>query len=67
MEGMKKVRSTWTDSRLDDLNDRVSELGNRVDAGFTRIDGRIDALQHTILRVGGALLAAVITLIATQL
>ncbi len=61
------MRSTWTDSRLDDLNGRVGELGNRVDAGFTRIDSRIDALQHTILRVGGALLAAVIGLIATQL
>ncbi|HET9197438.1 MAG TPA: hypothetical protein VFN92_04195 [Solirubrobacterales bacterium] len=26
-----RLRSTWTDSRLDDLNGRVSELSNRVD------------------------------------
>jgi hypothetical protein len=57
------MRSTWTDSRLDDLNGRVSELS-----------GRIDALQHTILLVGGglfaafvAVLAAMLGLIATQL
>ena len=35
---MKFMRSTWTDSRLDDLNDRVSELSNRV-----------DGLQHTMV------------------
>lgn len=34
---MKLMRSTWTDSRLDDLNNRVSELSNRV-----------DGLQHTM-------------------
>ncbi|HEU4461640.1 MAG TPA: hypothetical protein VFR75_03490 [Solirubrobacterales bacterium] len=28
---MKLMRSTWTDSRLDDLNNRVGELSNRVD------------------------------------
>lgn len=32
------MRSTWTDSRLDDLNNRVSELSNRV-----------DGLQHTMV------------------
>ncbi len=57
------MRSTWTDSRLDDLNGRVTQLS-----------GRIDALQQTILLVGGglfaafvAVLAAIIGLIATQL
>jgi len=58
-----RLRSTWTDSRLDDLNDRVSGLSNRI-----------DALQHTILIVGGglfaafvAVLAAILGLIATQI
>ena len=32
------MRSTWTDSRLDDLNNRVSELSTRV-----------DGLQHTMV------------------
>jgi hypothetical protein len=31
------MRSTWTDSRLDDLNQRVGELSNRV-----------EGLQHTM-------------------
>lgn len=35
---MKFMRSTWTDSRLDDLNNRVSELSDRV-----------DGLQHTMV------------------
>jgi hypothetical protein len=29
--GAMRLRSTWTDSRLDDLNGRVSDLSNRVD------------------------------------
>lgn len=64
------MRSTWTDSRLDDLNKRVGEIANRLDG----LSSRIDTLQHTILIVGGglfaafvAVLAAIIGLIATQL
>lgn len=68
------MRSTWTDSRLDEFKDQVNgnlkELGQRVD----RQSERIDSLQHTILIVGGgifaafvAVLAAIIGLIATQL
>ena len=68
------MRSTWTDSRLDEFKDQVnaslSELGQRVD----HQSNRIDSLQHTILIVGGglfaafvAVLAAIIGLIATQI
>lgn len=68
------MRSTWTDSRLDEFKEQVnanfSELGQRVD----HQSNRIDKLQHTILIVGGglfaafvALLAAIICLIATQI
>lgn len=68
------MRSTWTDSRLDEFKDQVNanfkELGQRVD----RQSDRIDSLQHTILIVGGgifaafvAVLAAIIGLIATQI
>lgn len=35
---MKFMRSTWTDSRLDDLNQRVSELSSRT-----------DKIQHTMV------------------
>lgn len=68
------MRSTWTDSRLDEFKDQVNaslaELGQRVD----HQSNRIDTLQHTILIVGGglfaafvAVLAAIIGLIATQI
>jgi tetrahydromethanopterin S-methyltransferase subunit G len=71
---MEAMRSTWTDSRLDEFKEQVnanfSELGQRVD----HQSNRIDKLQHTILVVGGglfaafvALLAAIIGLIATQI
>jgi hypothetical protein len=40
---MKLMRSTWTDSRLDELNDRVTEMD-------TRLTGQIDSLQHTLLQ-----------------
>ncbi|MGN6258601.1 MAG: hypothetical protein ACTHN3_12775 [Solirubrobacterales bacterium] len=71
---MEAMRSTWTDSRLDEFKDQVNanfkELGQRVD----RQSDRIDSLQHTILIVGGgifaafvAVLAAIIGLIATQI
>ena len=67
---MEAMRSTWSDSRLDDLNDRVSELSCRINEN----NSRIDRLQHTILIVGGglfaafvAVLAAIIGLIATQI
>ena len=38
------MRSTWTDSRLDDLNNRVSDIASRLDALGSRVDG----LQHTM-------------------
>lgn len=60
---MEVTRSTWTDSRLDDLNGQLREM--RVE---------IDALQRTIIQVGGGMIAAfvgltaaVIGLMATQL
>jgi hypothetical protein len=40
---MESMRSTWTDSRLDELNARVTEMD-------TRLTGRIDSLQHSMLQ-----------------
>ncbi len=57
------MRSTWTDSRLDDLNGRVGEIGEEL----RRQGGRIDSLQHTILLVGGGLFAAFVGLLAAML
>jgi hypothetical protein len=53
---MESMRSTWTDSRLDDLNQRVSELS-----------GRIDSLQRTIIQFAAVLVAAQIGVMATIL
>jgi hypothetical protein len=64
---MKKVRSTWTDSRLDDLNDRVSDLGRRISDLDVRLTGRIDALQNTMIQIGGGLIATMVGLIITQI
>jgi hypothetical protein len=71
---MEAMRSTWTDSRLDEFKDQVNanlnELGQRMD----HQSDLIDRLQHTIMFVGGglfaafvAVLAAIIGLIATQI
>ncbi|HST69734.1 MAG TPA: hypothetical protein VLI94_08775 [Solirubrobacterales bacterium] len=40
---MEAMRSTWTDTRLDELNARVTEMD-------TRLTGRIDSLQHSMLQ-----------------
>jgi hypothetical protein len=85
---MEAMRVSWTDERLDDLKDevvrqgtridamsaRIDSLGERIDSQGARIDSRIDALNQTILTIGGRLFAAAIAvvvavlgLIATQL
>ena len=64
---MEAMRSTWTDSRLDDLNERVRSVEKKVDEGFARTDGRIDQLQHTIVVVGGGLFAAFVAFLAAIL
>ncbi len=48
--GAMRLRSTWTDSRLDDLNGRVSELSNRV-----------DKIQHTMVNGFIAMMVGMMT------
>jgi hypothetical protein len=71
---MEAARATWTDSRLDDLNERVTNMDRTMDAGFVRVDERIDSmsdridrLQHTIVVVGGSLFAAFVAFLAAIL
>jgi hypothetical protein len=63
-----KLRSTWTDSRLDDfkasvdarfddLNARIRELTARVDA----LSNRVDGLQHTMVHGFIAMMVAMVT------
>jgi hypothetical protein len=46
---MKPMRSTWTDSRLDDfkvgVDSRLDELSHRI----TDLSSRVDGLQHTMI------------------
>jgi hypothetical protein len=64
---IEAARATWTDSRLDDLNDRVKNMDRKMDAGFTRTNERIDKLEHTIIVVGGSLFAAFVAFLAAIL
>jgi peptidoglycan hydrolase CwlO-like protein len=45
---MEAARATWTDSRLDDLNERVKGMDKKMDAGFARLDNRIDGTNERI-------------------
>jgi ABC-type transport system involved in cytochrome bd biosynthesis fused ATPase/permease subunit len=51
---MESMRSTWTDSRLDELNARVGEMD-------TRLTGRIDSLQHVMVQAFIALVVIMVT------
>jgi hypothetical protein len=63
---MELMRSTWTDSRLDDLNGRVTEIRDDV----RDLRGEIGALKRTIIQVGGGfvgvLVVGILTLLATH-
>lgn len=68
------MRSTWTDSRLDDLNGRVGEIsrGMRELRGDIReVRTELNALQRTIIQVGGGVIGTLVVgllgLIATQI
>ncbi len=68
------MRSTWTDSRLDDLNALVTGMDRKIDEGFARLDGRIDKLNHTMVQgmialisIITVLLAALVGIVATHI
>ena len=64
---MEAVRSTWTDSRLDDLNGRVKEIRDDV----RDLRGEVGALKRTMIQIGGGiigtLMIGMLGLIGTQL
>jgi hypothetical protein len=71
---MEAMRSTWTDSRLDDLNGRVGGIANEMKElrkDVRELRGEFGALQRTMLQVGvgliGTLMIGMLGLIATQL
>ena len=78
---MEAARANWTDSRLDDLNERVKtidgkidRLDEKIDAGIGRLDSRIDALHHSLvygmialISIIAVLLTAFLTVVVTHL
>jgi hypothetical protein len=79
---MQSVREKWTDERLDDLNERVTQGFDRVDRDirdlrtemnlrFNAMDARFDALHKLLIRAAGGTIAVLATvgaaLVATQL
>ncbi|MGN6586848.1 MAG: hypothetical protein ACTHKT_05165 [Solirubrobacterales bacterium] len=75
---MELMRATWTDSRLDDLNGRVTEirddlrdLRGEMNAEFRAVRGEIGDLKRIIIQIGwsvvGTLLIGMLGLIGTQL
>jgi hypothetical protein len=63
---MAAARENWTDALLDDLNDRVKNMDTKMDAGFARLDGRIDELNHTMVQ-GMIALISIITVLLSVL
>lgn len=65
------MRSTWTDSRLDDLNGRVTEIRDEVRELRTEVHREIGALKRTMIQIGGGiigtLMVGILGLIGTQL
>jgi len=68
------MRSTWTDSRLDDLNGRVGEISQGMQelrGEIREVRTELNALQRTIIQVGGGVMGTLIVgllgLIATQI
>jgi phosphosulfolactate synthase (CoM biosynthesis protein A) len=75
---METVRDKWTDERLDDLNQRVSDGFNRVDADLrqirdeigglrTEMNIRFDAFQRTMLQLGAGIIATLMASIVSIL
>jgi hypothetical protein len=68
------MRSTWTDSRLDDFKNNVDSRLDELSERVGDLSSRIDKLQHTMLQGFVAVMVAMFTgfltlagLIATQL
>lgn len=61
----------WTDDKLSERFDQVDRrfdcLEDRMEAGFARIDTRLDALQRTMLQTNAVIIAALVGVIATQI
>lgn len=72
---MPLMRESWTDARLDDFaahtDQRFDSLERRMEDGFKALNSRFDALNRTLLQIGGGIIATLIAgffgVIITQL
>lgn len=62
---MEAVRKSWTDDRLDHLNDKVDEGFAQVNARLDRLEGRFDGLEGRFDRLEGKFDRLALALIAT--
>ena len=68
MEAM--AREAWTDARLDDLNLRVAEGFQRVDADIRELRGEVRSVQRTMMygfiTLSGIMVTGFLTLAGLQ-
>jgi len=68
MEAM--AREAWTDARLDDLNQRVSEGFQRVDSDIRELRGEVKSVQRTMMygfiTLSGIMVTGFLTLAGLQ-
>jgi len=68
MEAM--ARDAWTDARLDDLNNRVSEGFQRVDSDIRELRGEVKSVQRTMIygfiTLSGIMVTGFLTLAGLQ-
>lgn len=64
-----RVRSGFDriDADLRSIRGEMGALRGEMNARFEQVDARFDALQRTMLQLGGGIIVALIGLIATQL
>ena len=68
MEAM--ARDAWTDARLDDLNQRVSEGFQRVDSDIRELRSEVKSVQRTMMygfiTLSGIMVTGFLTLAGLQ-
>ncbi|HXV05114.1 MAG TPA: hypothetical protein VFP23_04350 [Solirubrobacterales bacterium] len=72
------MRESWTDERLDDLNNKVDRGFDRLDADFramraemqarfAQMDARFDAMQRMLIQIGGGMIVTFVVGFASLL
>ena len=65
LRSMESMRSTWTDSRLDDFAANTNQRFDKIDRELGEIRAELGALNRTIIQFAATLVAAQIATMAT--